>query len=445
MIASILGCAFVSLGVVWISHQPGTNAVKIFIMLAIFQLVLALLTLRYFQRVKVVIPLLYIVGSAVILRAIGLFGVPLFEDDYHRYLFDGFMTVTSGDPFSLPPSSFFASDHLPERVEELLSQINFPDIATVYGPVTQWIFAAAWTISPGSIWPFQLLAGLADILVLLVLARLCQSKQQRNYLILYAWAPLLIKEFVITAHPDIYAIAFCVLALSATLAHRWWIGGLLLALAVGAKVFALLIIPLVICYPKNFRSSSKIILGFLLGILLITLSFGTLGIWFPEGLGAMAKHWIFNAPLYRALFPPLPITVIKVFALVLLSAVIWWRMYKIFMLRGESNVQSEKAAALFSGLLWVYSTLLLVLPALNPWYVCWILPFAVLTTQRWPFVWATLITLAYHTGINVGGESLHRVSDLLLSIQLFGLVTAMLLDRYTIGSRAARLPTKNIN
>jgi len=78
------------------------------------------------------------------------------------------MTVTSGDPYSLPPSAFFSSDQLPESVEELLSQINFPDIATVYGPVTQWIFAAAWTISPGNIWPFQLLAGLTDILVLLV-------------------------------------------------------------------------------------------------------------------------------------------------------------------------------------------------------------------------------------------------------------------------------------
>jgi len=405
------------------------------------QLTLGLFVVRCFQRDRYVIPLLYIVGSAVMLRVIGLFGMPLFEDDFHRYLFDGYMTVTSGDPYSLPPSAFFSSDQLPESVEELLSQINFPDIATVYGPVTQWIFAAAWTISPGNIWPFQLLAGLTDILVLLVLAGLCQSPLQRNILVLYAWAPLLIKEFVITAHPDIYAIAFGMLAIAAALKHRWWISGLLLSLAVGAKVFALLIIPLIICTPQDLRSSAKIVFGFLLGIVLITLSFGTLKVWFPEGLGAMAKHWIFNAPLYRALFPTVSITVIKAFALLLLSAVVFWQMLKIFALRGESNALSEKTAALFCGLLWIYSTLLLVLPALNPWYVCWVLPFAVLTKQRWPFIWATLVTLAYHTGIHVGGESLHRVSDLLLSIQLFGLMIAMILDRYNVGSRNSRLPT----
>ena len=155
----------------------------------------------------------------------------------------------------------------------------------------------------------------------------------------------------------------------------------------------------------------------------------------------MAKHWVFNAPLYRALYPTVSITVIKAIALLLLFAVILWRMQKVFALRGKSDKQPEKSTALYCGLLWVYSALLLVIPALNPWYVCWVLPFAVLNKNRWPFAWATLVTFAYHTGIHVGGESLHRVSDLLLSVQLLGLITAMLLDRYKVGSREPRLPT----
>jgi len=88
----------------------------------------------------------------------------------------------------------------------------------------------------------------------------------------------------------------------------------------------------------------------------------------------------------------------------------------------------QKRALLFSGYLWIFSTLLLSLPALNPWYVCWVLPFAVLTASRWPFIWSVLVIFGYFTGIHIGGESLHAVPGVLLALQFFGLLSAIAIE-----------------
>jgi len=76
--------------------------------------------------------------------------------------------------------------------------------------------------------------------------------------------------------------------------------GLLLALAIGSKVFAIVLIPLLL--GLQWRAW----LSFFMGILLITAPFLSIEPWVPEGLGEMARQWLFNAPIYMLLFPVLP-------------------------------------------------------------------------------------------------------------------------------------------
>ena len=422
--------------VVWMSYHISPYSVALFTVLASAQLLLGLTVVTYFQRNNCMIPLVYIIATAIMLRAIVLLGWPLFEDDFFRYLFDGYMTASRGDPYSLAPAVFFADETLPENVDALLSRINFPEIATVYGPVTQWIFAASWSLAPASVWPFQLTAGLADLVTLLLLANLCRSDAQRNFLLLYAWSPLLIKEFSLTAHPDIYAITLCIFALWLARKDSWFGCGIAVALAAGAKVFAVLMLPLLAVYYFNRQNLARLSAGFVTGIILITLSFGTLSIWFPEGLSAMARHWVFNAPLYRALGGLIAIEWLKVVAVFALAVLICWQMWVL----GSKEKEMEKTAALYRGQLWIFAGFLLCLPALNPWYLCWLLPFAVLWPSRWPFIWSILVLLAYYTGFNLGGNELHRVPTVLIAIQFVGVIVAILLDsRYPI-NRVARHP-----
>ena len=81
-----------------------------------------------------------IVLLAVIVHVIGVFGLPLFEDDYFRYLWDAYTFNTLGTPYGLTPESFFDKPSVPDNFQEILSYINHPSLPTIYGPTLQYSF-----------------------------------------------------------------------------------------------------------------------------------------------------------------------------------------------------------------------------------------------------------------------------------------------------------------
>ena len=171
------------------------------------------------------VPFLWLLATAILLRLVSIFGVPLFEDDYFRYMWDGYQTIVTNDPYTLAPAAFFDREDYPEIFDSILSLINYPEIATVYGPVTQWVFALGYLIQPASIWPLQLTAGVADIAVIVLLYKLGAGRA----LLFYAWSPLILKEFSLTAHPDIYAIFAMVLSIYLVKRNQYWLAGVALA------------------------------------------------------------------------------------------------------------------------------------------------------------------------------------------------------------------------
>ena len=240
---------------------------------------------------------------AVLFRIIGVFGFPILEDDFYRYLWDGWLTFTQGTPYNQAPAAFFSVD-LEDKWSDVLDGINYPQLATVYGPTAQGVFALGYLVAPGEVWPLQLLAAVADIGVVCLLKRMAPLR----WVLLYAWSPLLIKEFAFTAHIDVVGVLFLVAALHL----RWQQGqrrqanaddiihaglistsvGTLLAFACGIKVFALLAVPFLL--QSDWRG--WIAFGVTAG--LISLPFGIVQAWWPAGLQAMSGDWLFNAPLY---------------------------------------------------------------------------------------------------------------------------------------------------
>jgi len=327
-------------------------------------------------------PWVWIVLSACVLRLISLGGTPLFEDDYYRYLWDGYQTVHSGDPYTLAPAVFFDRD-VPEVFEPILSLINYPEIATVYGPVNQWLFAAGYLISPAEVWPLQLMSGLADILIMLVLIKLGAGKS----LLLYAWSPLILKETSLTAHPDVFAILALMLGVWAAVAGKKFAAGLALAAAVGTKVFAILALPFLLPRMLPIKPWFVIGFGFVVGIIAITASFGSPTIWAPEGLKAMADSWLFNAPVYFLLLNVLGFTQIKFLLLGILAVTILVSI-------AYRTWGATQPHALFRGD-WLFGIFLLCLPVLNPWYVLWVMPFAVLFPSWWAWSSSFAILLSY--------------------------------------------------
>lgn len=390
-----------------VSRRPGEMALVLFLAASAVIMVATAMTVWWYHRAGKKMPFIWIFLSALLLRLISLYGEPLFEDDYFRYLWDGYQTVLTQDPYSLAPALFFDRD-VPEVFEDILSLINYPEIASVYGPVTQWIFAVGYLIDAAKVWPLQLMAGMADLAVLVILYRL----GARNALLFYAWSPLLLKEFSLTAHPDIYAILAVMVSLYLAKMRLAWLAGVALALGFGAKVFAILVLPYLLSSLLSLRYWISLMGAFVMTLLAITLWYGSLLIWVPEGLKAMADSWLFNAGLYLVLLNFFEFQTIK---LMLLAG---FFIYGLFTVAGRllrlknaaANQNAEIAVPVkewrssqwgFRGD-WLYLVFLLALPVINPWYVTWLLPFAALYPRVWPWLLSYGCLLSYWHGANAG-------------------------------------------
>ncbi|MFT6098625.1 MAG: hypothetical protein ACJAYF_001167 [Arenicella sp.] len=340
------------------------------------------------------INLLILLSFAILFRVIGGFTFPVLEDDFYRYLWDARMTVEFGSPYSMPPADFFDHETLSYRFERILDGINYPTVDTIYGPTCQWLFALAYVISPGEIWPLQALLGVADMLLILLLLKLAQP----NSVLLYAWSPLIIKEFVITAHPDVLGALLVVSSLLVLHRRQWVSLGVFMALACGVKIFALILLPFLL------RFEWKAWLAFLATAMLIAQPFGIKEAWFPGGLSAMGSSWLFNAPIY--LLADLTIGKwVSVFAvkLALLGTFAFASAaYLIIYLKKGRDVIAHQE---FRGDL-LYLGLFLAAPVFNAWYLVWLLPFAVLRPSVWAWSLSTTILLSYATGINLSNSGL---------------------------------------
>ena len=114
---------------------------------------------------------------ALLFRLAGLIGGPLYEDDFYRYLWDGYRFAASGSPYGPAPEAFFGATGIPESFERILDRINHPELATIYGPTTQLAFLLAYWLCPGELAALQLLLVGVDIALIALLLRLAPTRE----------------------------------------------------------------------------------------------------------------------------------------------------------------------------------------------------------------------------------------------------------------------------
>ena len=334
-------------------------------------------------------PVACVLGLALVLRLIAMQASPLLEDDHFRYLWDGLRTASGFDPYRLAPSAFFGNNDLPARWQDILGGINNPDVPTIYGPLLQWLFALAYWIAPGRLAAIQGLLLVADMAVLLVLVR--QGVGAR-WLLIYAVHPLILKEAMASAHPDGLVALFLLLALLAWQRRRAAWVGVLLGLAVGTKVAALVAVPLLIMRPRSpaingIRINGTCIngtrwalgfgAGFAATLALLYVPFILAGGSDASALGTFGSQWRFNPLLYRIVEAAVPAAAARPFAALLIAAgtvaVVWhWR----------RNMRLAAAPAL-PPLDAALVLLLLLSPVVNPWYWLWALALSARLGRTW--------------------------------------------------------------
>ena len=236
-----------------------------------------------------------IAGAALLYRLILLPTPPIQEVDIYRYLWDGIVVSQGINPFRFPPqtvrearlgevrdpqlASLVQVRDADPHIRTLLARIHYAELPSVYPPVSQAVFAAAAWMTPAQasidqrililkIWllGFDLATGG------LVLLLLRQTGRPLGMFVLYAWCPLVLKEFANSGHLDVIAVFLTTLAMwlavrsaacgrgraggqakdtrhePAPLVGRRGLdavaGGVVLALAVGAKLYPVWLFPL---------------------------------------------------------------------------------------------------------------------------------------------------------------------------------------------------------
>lgn len=339
-----------------------------------------------FERVSMA----WVLGLALLLRLVAVQATPLLEDDHYRYLWDGLRTATALDPYRLPPSAYFGADDLSPRWSDILGGINHPDIPTIYGPLQQWLFAAAHVLAPGRLGAIQALVLVADMALLLVLAH---QQVGVRALLLYALHPLVLKEAMASAHPDGLVALWLLLAGVAWQRGRALWVGVALGLAVATKVAALVALPLLLlCLPAGARLAAwapRLLLGCAIALAALYGPFLAVGGSDARALQIFGSHWLFNPLGYRLLDAALPLGFARPAAALLvvagLALLVWrWR-------------RRPRADALQAGppLTGAFVLLLLCSPVVNPWYWLWLLPLALREGQRWVVLASAVAMLSY--------------------------------------------------
>jgi hypothetical protein len=328
------------------------------------------------------------------------------EDDFYRFLWDGRMFAISGTPYGKAPADYFHEPGLGERFEWILNGINHPDLPTVYGPVCQLAFLAAYLIAPGRLWPLKLMLIAADLTAIALLRRAMRPAG----MVLWLWCPLLIHEIAFSAHPDVLGIAALAGALVCTPfrsregaatestagagPRRAWAIGLWMAIATSARPFAVLLLPFVI--GRNWQKTLAAFAGasLLLHIPLLVAPGGL------AGLTAFAGQWEFNSSGFALLQAVFGTQAAKA-----LGMLVFVGLYSLLMVRWRRGRTAPRAMVPPGD--FIFGALLLVSPVVNPWYVLWLLPFVALRPAAWSVTLLGMVSLSYLTGGNLGSQVVH--------------------------------------
>ncbi|ROQ35612.1 uncharacterized protein DUF2029 [Streptomyces sp. PanSC19] len=208
-----------------------------------------------------VVPL--VLAGAVAVTATGLVAAPRTSTDSYRYAWDGRVQASGVSPYDHAPADpalaglrddwLFPSAAVCGRDGAALApigdgrctRINRPAVHTIYPPVAEGWFLLVQALSPDGVRHKGLQAG-AALLALAVSGLLLGVLRRRGdprRAALWAWCPAVPVEAVNNAHVDVLAVLLSVGALALVARRRHVTGGVLLGLAVAAKLLPAVLLP----------------------------------------------------------------------------------------------------------------------------------------------------------------------------------------------------------
>ncbi|TGM12074.1 hypothetical protein EHQ81_01335 [Leptospira selangorensis] len=328
----------------------------------------------------------------LLLRIVLIFSTPIFEDDWARYLWDGWISSEKGSPYGITPESFFGESD-PTKTE-ILSRINHPDWPTIYGPVLEIYFYLIHILFPWKLWALKLFLLVPDILLFFLI----KTKYGTRSSSLYFWNPILIKEIFLNSHPDIIGIFLLFYSFCLAEKGRYRLGFFIWGLSIAVKGFGVFLFPFIFkSYWDKNRNWKRLRIDVIFSILGIALTYSPFLLFSKETDFTALTRFVGSFTFF-----PLGYNILQ--ALFGEFSRVFWAFPAILSIlfflnkRYFSNLEEEEKIGITFFLFFYFS------PVVNAWYLLWMFPFLLKESRVfWPsWVFLFLGQLSYLNYANLG-------------------------------------------
>jgi hypothetical protein len=272
-----------------------------------------------------------------------------------------------------------------------------------YPPINQILFALSAVLGGGSVVGsmivLRLIIILADLGMLFFGRKLLQNLNRANHLAFwYFLNPLVIIELTGNLHFEGVMLFFFIWAIYLLSKNKWLWASPVYAISIMVKLVPLIFLPILVKY-LGLKKSAIFYILVIAGCIMLLLPFyssvfvdnytETVGLWF--------SNFEFNASVYNVVkkiavtyFEAKPWELIDTYGSYLKIAVLIIVLLLAFLRKNQSldHVLSTMVIAL--ALYYFLSS------TVHPWYVIFLLGFAIFTDYRFPLVWSCTIILSYY-------------------------------------------------
>ncbi len=335
------------------------------------------------------------------LRLLLCFAFPRLSDDIYRFFWDGKLICEGYNPFAYLPSYFIDNQVFTSDFDvDIFKKLNSPNYYSIYPPVCQVVFSAAYWLSPKSIYGAAVLMKLflffCEIGTIFLLYKNAKRYDffSKNAALLYALNPLCIIEICGNLHFEGAMIFFFLVCIFSFMElNKNVLSSLFYAFSICSKMLTLMFLPLLFF---SFIKEKKIKWAFLSSI--ITLFFVALFFSpfidknflsnFGSSLNLYYQKFEFNASLYYVGkvvstyfigYNPIKYVSGTLSLLVILNILL----------------QSFRHITIFDKLFWTFFVYLLCQSIVHPWYLTTLVLLSILANKRIGILWSGLVFLSY--------------------------------------------------
>jgi alpha-1,6-mannosyltransferase len=376
-----------------------------------------------------------VVGFAVGLRAVMVFGDPFSSSDIYRYVWDGIAQHAHVNPYRYVPGDPVLT-YLRAPNQDVFDSINRRDYAhTIYPPVAQMVYWLVTFFSPTVTAMKAAMVGFECVAVAAMVALLRAMGRKKEEVLLYAWCPVLVWEIGGAGHVDAVVIAFVALAMLFRYREQPVWTGLFLGLAIFTKFYPVVLFP-ALWKRGDWKMPAVIVAVGAVGYAVYSsVGMGVFGFLSgyskEEGIDSGSRFFLLDW-VQSEVSGKIPVGVYLVFCALVLGALTWWAWRYATVEDCAAPGAGRRPKFMQAAMMLGFAMMLLFSPH-YPWYIVWLVPFFVLTPNLTLLAYLMAFYYGYATQLATPGPQMFLLNKLIYGfVALVVLLEATVLRRWPL-------------